>query len=202
MRAELEGIICNGAIKQNKLTYALLSEKVPARKLLSREELLFELATRYFKSHAPATVRDFIWWSGLLASEAKKAVEMIKSDFVYETIDGTAYLFRNDQPDISPNNSLYLPPAFDELLIGYTNRKATICSTHHPIAISNNGLFRPIIVENGRVAGVWKRTTKKSKVVIEVTLFSTASGTIMSELEKEIQKQALFLGKETGLMFA
>jgi len=180
----------------------LLSERVPVRKLLSREESLAELAMRYFTSHAPATVRDFIWWSGLSVSEAKKAVEMIKSDFVYNTIDGTAYLFRNDQPDISQHNSLYLLPAFDELLIGYTNRTATITSTHHPIAITNNGLFRPIIVENGQVTGVWKRTTQKTKVVIELTLFSIASGTIMTELEHEVQKQALFLGKEVELVLA
>lgn len=202
MRAELEGIICNGAIKQNKLTYALLSEKVPVRKLLSREESLFELATRYFTSHAPATLRDFIWWSGLSVSEARKAVEMIKPSFISETIDGIEYLFRNDQPDISQINSLYLLPAFDELLIGYTNRSATICSTHHPIAISNNGLFRPIIVENGRVTGVWKRTTQKTKIMIEVTFFSGPSDFVLNALASEIKKQALFLGKETEIVFS
>jgi hypothetical protein len=202
MRAELEGIICNGAIKQNKLTYALLSEKVPVRKLLSREESLAELAMRYFTSHAPATLRDFIWWSGLSVSDARKAVEMIKSDFISETIDGTAYLFRNDQPDISQHNSLYLLPAFDELLIGYTNRTATITSIHHPIAITNNGLFRPIIVENGRVTGVWKRVTVKTEVIIEVTYFSGVTESVMAALAREIQKQAFFLGKEVKLVFA
>jgi len=63
-------------------------------------------------------------------------------------------------------------------------------------------LFRPIIVENGQVTGVWKRITQKTKVVIELTLFSIASGTIMTELEREVQKQALFLGKEVELVFA
>jgi len=63
-------------------------------------------------------------------------------------------------------------------------------------------LFRPIIVENGQVTGVWKRTTQKTKVVIELTLFSIASGTIMTELEHEVQKQALFLGKEVELVLA
>ena len=201
MRAELEGIICNGAIKQNKLTYALLSEKVPVRKLFSREESLFELAKRYFTSHAPATVRDFIWWSGLSVSEAKKAVEMIKSSFILETIDGIEYLFRTNQSDISQNNSLYLLPAFDELLIAYTNRTATINSVDNPKAISNNGMFRPIIVENGRVTGVWKRTSQKTKVMIELTFFSGVSDFVINALESEIKKQALFLDKETELVF-
>jgi hypothetical protein len=201
MRAELDGIICNGAIKQNKLTYALLSEKVPVRKLFSREESLAELAKRYFTSHAPATVRDFVWWSGLSVSEARKAVEMIKSDFVPTIIDSSTYLFKANQPDIHQNTSLHLLPAFDELLIGYTNRLATIGSAHHPIAISRNGLFRPIIVENGRVTGVWKRTAQKSKIIIDVTLFSIASGNVKTTLEQEIIKQALFLGKEVELVF-
>jgi hypothetical protein len=61
MHAELDGVICNGAIKGNKQTYALLAERIPTKKLLSREESLAELAKRYFTSHAPATLRDFIW---------------------------------------------------------------------------------------------------------------------------------------------
>jgi len=200
MRAELDGIICNGAVKQNKLTYALLSEKVPVRKLFSHEESLAELAKRYFTSHAPATLRDFVWWSGLSVSEAKKAMEMIKSNFVPTIIDGSTYLFKANQPVIPQNTSLYLLPAFDELLIGYTNRLATIGSAHQPIAISNNGLFRPIIVENGRVTGVWKRITVKKRVIIEVTLFSIASSNIKTALEQEIKKQALFLDKDVELV--
>ena len=111
-------------------------------------------------------------------------------------------MFRNDQPDIFQNDSLYLLPAFDELLIGYTNRSATINSVDNPKAISNNGMFRPIIVENGRVTGVWKRTTQKMKIMIEVTFFSGASDFVMNALESEIKKQALFLSKETELVFS
>ena len=106
------------------------------------------------------------------------------------------------QPDFFQNDSLYLLPAFDELLIGYTNRTATINSVDNPKAISNNGMFRPIIVENGRVTGVWKRTSQKTKVMIELTFFSGVSDFVMNALESEIKKQALFLSKETELVFS
>jgi hypothetical protein len=60
-------------------------------------------------------------------------------------------------------------PAFDELLIGYSDRSATINNSNNKKAISDNGIFRPIIVVNGQVVGIWKRETKKDKVTIEGT---------------------------------
>ena len=44
--AELEGLICSGIIKKKNPTYALLSERVPATKVISREEALGRLAAK------------------------------------------------------------------------------------------------------------------------------------------------------------
>ena len=44
-------------------------KNVPLMKELSREEALARLATLYFQSHSPATLSDFVWWSGLAATE-------------------------------------------------------------------------------------------------------------------------------------
>jgi len=201
MHAELDGLICNGAIKGSKLSYTLLEEKVPVKKLLSREESLAELANRYFTSHAPATMRDFIWWSGLSVTDARKAIEMIKSGFVSETFDGVIYWFKDYLTESLHNQSVYLLPAFDELLIGYRNRTATINENLNKKAISENGIFRPIIVVNGQVVGIWKRATQKTKVVIEVSLFTTVNAEIKAGIEQEVRKQALFMEKEMQLVF-
>lgn len=64
MSAELDGIICSGARKGKQFTYTLLEERVPPAKALKREEALVELVRRYFASRGPATLHDFIWWSG------------------------------------------------------------------------------------------------------------------------------------------
>jgi len=201
MHAELDGLICNGAIKGSKLTYALLEEKVPVKKLLSRDESLAELANRYFTSHAPATMRDFIWWSGLSVTEARKGMEMIKSKFTTETFDGEKYWFKDTLYENSGNESVFLLPAFDELLIGYRNRAATINESVNKKAISDNGIFRPIIVVNGQVVGIWKRATQKNKVIIEISLFTTVNEKIKTGIEQQVRKQALFLEKEMELVF-
>src|SRR4051794_12729464 len=65
MNAELEGVICSGPRRDRQFTYALVAERAPKAARLPREEALATLAQRFFSSHGPATVKDFVWWSGL-----------------------------------------------------------------------------------------------------------------------------------------
>jgi hypothetical protein len=44
IRAELDGLICSGPLKNNKLTYVLLPDRVPNKKILTKDESLRELA--------------------------------------------------------------------------------------------------------------------------------------------------------------
>ena len=78
IHAELDGVICSGGRRGKQFTYALLDERVLPTKALGRDEALAELAIRYFTSHGPATLKDYIWWSGLTAQDARNGLEMIK----------------------------------------------------------------------------------------------------------------------------
>src|SRR4030095_11798781 len=78
VHAELDAVICSGPMLGKQFTYALLDERVRPTKPLDREHALSKLTTRYFTSHGPATLRDFIWWSGLTAADAKSGIAMVK----------------------------------------------------------------------------------------------------------------------------
>ena len=172
VRAELEGIVCSGSVNGNKQAYALLSDRVPLKKILSRDESLAELAKRYFTSHGPATLQDFIWWSGLSVTEARLGFESVKSGFISETVGSVNYWFKDSISNIlNDTNSVYLLPAFDEFLISYRDRSASLSLIHHKKAVSDNGIFRPLIVQNGQVTGLWRRTIKKDEVMIETSSF-------------------------------
>lgn len=202
LRAELDGILCSGSTKDKKQTYALLNERVPKTHHLTRDEALERIARKYFSSHCPATLKDFVWWSGLSVTDAKKGLEAIKQDFVSETIGSDTYWFANSVT--IPSNeavSVHLLPAFDEFLISYTNRKASICTENQQKAIYSNGIFRPIIVINGQVAGTWKRTQKKEKIVVETNFFQPPSPSDMNLIEKKAIELESFWGKKnrTGI---
>jgi hypothetical protein len=201
LRAELDEIVCSGPIKDNKQTYALLSERVPYKRVLTHDESLAELATRYFTSHCPATLKDFVWWTGLPVKKAIKALEFIKSNFISETIHYEKYWLTNSFSVTRYDKaSVYLMPAYDEYIISYKDRSASLLFTDSKKAISNNGIFRPIIVVDGQVKGVWKRTINKDKVIIETNLFQPLSRSAKTLIKENAHRFGKFLKKELEII--
>jgi hypothetical protein len=198
--AELGGIICSGPMKKNKMTYSLLSERVPVKKILSRDESLAELAKRYFTSRCPATIQDFIWWSNLSVTDARKATESIKSGFFTERIGTAEYWFPNSfSIKGSENTSVHLLPAYDEFLISYRDRSSSLSSIHNKKTISNNGMFYPAIVINGQVAGLWKRIINKNKIVITTDFFQPPDNHAKNLTVEKAEIFGRFLGKEAEI---
>jgi len=172
MSAEQEGVVCNGPMRGKQFTYALFDERVPATSSLKREEALARLAATYFTSHGPATMHDFSWWSGLPVADAKLAVELIRSGMNSVRVDGQLYWYCGS-PKKTTADSVHFLPAFDEFLISYKDRTASIPTEHQPKAFTRNGIFKPIIVVNGKVAGIWKRSIGKDTALVETEYFGT-----------------------------
>jgi hypothetical protein len=198
LNAELDSIICSGPVIARKLTFSLLRERVQFRKILSRDESLFELANRYFRSHCPATLQDFVWWSGLSNKEARQAIESVRHNFVTEKIESREYLLPDSyDTTVHENNSVHLLPAYDEFLISYKDRGASLTLTNNKKAVSVNGIFYPVVIVNGQVEGLWRRSVKNNKAVIEVTLFTKPDRTKIELILKNADLVGQFLNKET-----
>jgi hypothetical protein len=195
--AELNGIICSGIMRGKEQTYALLQKRVKKVKSITREEALAKLAERYFTSHGPATLEDFTWWSGLNATESRKALEMVEKNFVTETFKSKTYLFADSFAVLERNKpSFYLLPAFDEYLISYKDRSAAIQTEHQPKAFSSNGIFWPTIIMNGKVIGLWKRNIQKDKVITEAAFFKKAGNAAIRSFKRESKKYGKFVNKK------
>lgn len=197
MNAEQDGIVCNGVMRDKKKTYALLDEKVKPGLVLSREEALANLAGRYFSSHAPATLHDFQWWSGLPMSEARAGLESIKSKLEnFESGGKTYFIGETPQLTTAPESSVFFLPAFDEYTVSYKDRSTVFDPQWHKNAITSNGIFKPIIVRDGLVIGIWKRTVQKNKVVVEVEFFDSKDVLEPGVMEKAVAGFGRFLGLE------
>ena len=170
---------------------------MPVVKVLNKEEALAKLAKKYFLSHCPATLQDFIWWSGLSVTDAKIALELIKRELIQEAIESQTYWLTSSFSVPKTNNkSCYLLPAFDEFMISYKDRSASLNFKHHGKSISSNGIFRPVILMNGQVKGLWKRTIKHDKVIVEPEFFQPNNKTEFKLLKKASENFGNFLGKK------
>jgi hypothetical protein len=171
MHAELEGVITSGPRRGKQFTYALLSERAKQAKTLDREEALAELVKRYFTSHGPATMRDFVWWSGLTVKDAQAGIDAAKPKLLQETIDGRTYFgVPSRAVPASKGGVALLLPNFDEYLIAYKDRSPVIDSSRAAanIVARSNGAFPHHLIIDGTLAGSWRRELKGNSVLIEV----------------------------------
>jgi len=194
MRAELDGIICSGARRGKQFTYALLDERAPQARTFDRDEALAVLTRRYFTSHGPATMQDFVWWSGLTVADARAGLAMVPSQLMYETIGSQTYWFSPSIPHAQGlSQAAYLLPNYDEFTVGYTDRSAIFDALHTNKLDPRGGLLANTMVLDGQVIGTWKRTFKKNTVVIEVNPFVPLSATETRAFAASANRYGAFL---------
>jgi hypothetical protein len=161
MHAELQGIICSGPRRGKQSTYALLDHRAPAAKRLQRDEGLAELTKRYFRSHGPATVRDFVWWSGLRTADAKRGLEMNRAKS--HDVDGLRYwTLRRAGTRLVRKTSVHLLPVYDEYLVAYRDHH----SVPRPAYVL--GSVQHALVIGGQVAGTWRTIPGAEGFVLDV----------------------------------
>ena len=83
---EMTGTLCSGNLQPMKATYALASEKVKRTEPLDRDEALMRFTRKYFQSRQPATLEDFVWWSGLNISDCRRGIELLDNYLHVETL--------------------------------------------------------------------------------------------------------------------
>lgn len=194
MHAEQEAVVCNGPMKGKDITYVLMDTRVPAGEQLTREEALARLAFTYFNSHGPATVADFAWWSGLGVTDARRGAQSVNGHLECVTTGGLTWYFTDH--GLPKKKAVQLLPAFDEYLVSYKDREASIASAHQPHAITKNGIFKPVIVDGGNVVGTWKREVKGNKALVEISCFAKLTAVQSKDLIHTCAVFGCFLGRE------
>jgi hypothetical protein len=168
--AEFDGLICSGPRRGRHFTYMLFEARVPRAARLGRDEALAELALRYFESHGPATLRDFIWWSGLTAADAKRGIAAVARKLEQAEADRTTYWWREPPSRPKPPAAAFahLLPVYDEYFVAYRDRSAAAPDRRpaSPSTFHDNPIFYPTVVVNGRLVSAWTRTIGKAGTVV------------------------------------
>lgn len=122
---------------------------------------LAELFARYIDGHAPASARDFAWWSGLALGVARAAAEAAGDRVRVVAADAEpVYASSAPRPRRSPHapGVIALPP-FEEYYISYTDRTAACDPAFlDVIGPAKNGIVRPVLLARGHIVGVWSHS--------------------------------------------
>lgn len=180
-------------------TFVLLDDWVPDPVRLGTDEALAVLATRYFRSHGPTTRQDFQGWTGLNATEAKKAIALAGDALATAELDGVEVLLDPvlldaELPDDAQVHAL---PGFDEFMLGYKDRSLFLDKEQFDAVVpGGNGMFRSTLARRGRVLATWTRSTKGRRGVVTATPLVRLTKADRAAGEKALRPWAAHVGSD------
>ena len=184
------GTLCFGptdggsATRSREQCIVLADEWITNPRRLDHDEALGEWAVRYFRSHGPATVKDFSAWTKLVAADVRIAMAIAKPALERIDVDQVEYYLDPRTPDLLEAHRRFargvlLLPGFDEYVLGYTDRSAVVPNEFaQQLVPGGNGMFASTVVAGGSVVGTWKRAGTARSRRIAATPF-TAFGAIV-----------------------
>lgn len=154
--AEMDGTLCSGELLPQKATYALAIDKVKKPGAIDKDEALMRFTRKYFQSRQPATLEDFVWWSGLNISDCRKGIALLGDTLRKETWQGRDFYLTDDcrTRGVRKGHILLIPP-YDEYLIGYKSRDIVLPAEYRHRAHNNSGIFLPVVAHDGMICGNW-----------------------------------------------
>ncbi|GAB7190530.1 crosslink repair DNA glycosylase YcaQ family protein [Kineococcus sp. NUM-3379] len=172
------GVLCLGPLVGRDQLVVLLPERVPDPHRPEREEALATWALRFFRSHGPATAKDFTRWTGLTAADVRTALAGARPELAAVEVDGVEHLLDPALPDLLPAHreeaaGVFLLPGFDEFVLGYGERGAVLAPEFAArIVPGGNGVFRPTVVAGGRVVGTWRHAGRGARRSLDAEAFT------------------------------
>lgn len=202
MGVELDGLITSGPRRGAQVTYALLEERAVPGGALDRADAVAELTRRYFQSHGPAQVQDFVWWSGLSVADARAGLARAGAALEHQVLEGKDYWF---SAQVGPSDTAavvaHLLANFDEYTVAYRDRAALVSADHPvpPALVADGNLLSSVVIIGGRVRGVWARKSARGGVRVEVRLRDRLAPAEAAAVEEASQRLARFLGQPVAL---
>jgi hypothetical protein len=197
MYCELEGLIGSGTIAGREHTYALLDERVAENERHTPGHPVVELVGRYLESHGPASVRDLAWWSGLKVADLRAGLDGLGGAVRSVEVAGVALWMLNSSAPPVIEDTVYLLPAYDEMIVGYTESRHIGDPRAEDVrsAWRSRTLPTGTVLRGTRILGHWRRTISTKVVRIEVMSYAALRPGEKAALEEAVDRLAEFTGR-------
>lgn len=160
MAASLQGVCVRGPVIDGAQAFVDRESWLGPTPPIDRDAALARLAVRYLTGHGPATAADLSRWAGTTLGDARSGMQLAGEQVVVDQ-DGLADL-AGRQPSRPLPPPILIGP-FDPLLLGWTSRAGVV--RQHVGLVTDNGLFRPFVLVEGRAVATWSVARDRVAVV-------------------------------------
>jgi uncharacterized protein YcaQ len=200
-----EGMTVHAQPRGRESHFARLDKWLPNVNLdsVDEEEAQEKLLLKYLRGYGPASQQDFALWSGLVADDAKRAIENASSQLSHVGIEGVKGEFllleenrkTLESMDLDEKAPPRLLPKYDSVLLGHRDRTRIIQEEHRKTVFKPKvGDIAATLLLDGRIAGTWRHKRTKKTLSITVESFEKMSREDIEQAESEAKELSQFMG--------
>lgn len=116
------------------------------------------------------------------------------------------WMLARDVPELAstePKNVARLLPGFDPWVVGSSCRVPAMLDPAHRRRVRRlQGWISPVLLVNGRMAGVWKHQRKGNRLLVEIEPFTRLPKWAVAKLEADAVSLSTFVGGALELQLA
>ncbi len=184
------GALCLGPMLDGDQAFVLTRTWIDRAPGPQGEEAVAQLALRYMHGHGPATDADLARWAGLPLGAVRRGLAAVGGELARIDVDGTPHWLDPSLPDRLAEHrasarGVHLLPGFDEMVLGYADRSATVPREHEErIVPGGNGVFRGTVLVDGVAVATWRRGRRG----VDVEPFEPLDASLRSRIGAAVER--------------
>jgi len=192
------GGLCFGPSEAQKVTFVRPDRWLGRLTPTQSAPALRAVARKFLASYGPSTPEEFARWLGAEGAAAKRVFRELADELIPVTVDGwRAWLLARDRRPLdavkTPRGARLLP-FFDPYTVAMSRQASRLFPAHLRTRVYRpQGWIAPVVLLDGRIAGVWERTTGKGPPTVEVATFGRLVRADRAALAREAERLGLRL---------
>jgi len=201
------GDLCFGPNRGRNVTFVRPDRWLRLRALprLDQEEARRELVRRFLSAYGPASADDLGRWLGMRVG-LKRMLQELEDELIEVEVAGASASFLaadlGTLKAASAPKSVRLLPAFDSYVVGFRPRGLLVDAVHEPKIFRPQAWFSPVVLVNGRAAGIWERERRGGRLEVRIEPFGRLSAATRRAIAEEADRLGEFLDAPAELQVA
>jgi hypothetical protein len=203
--ATYRGVLCFGPNRGRNVTFVRPDQWVSGWREFETDEALAAVARRYLAAYGPATHVDFAQWWAMGTGPARRVLQSLGEELEQVEVEGVRcwalaadVAALREQP---PADSVRLLPHFDAYTIGFRPREVIVPDGFLPRVSRTAGWISPVVLVDGRVAGVWDYRRAGGAIEVAVDPFVALTAKQKERIEAEANRIGGTLDSEARVSF-
>jgi hypothetical protein len=170
-------------------------------------EALATLIERYLAAYGPATAHEIRrWWGVANLSEVRPAIARLANRLTEVDVDGVRALVRTEdlEPIVSTpatTGDVVLVGGFDPFIVGAGLRDQLLPAAHIKRVSRTAGWISPVVLIDGRAAGVWDSKRTGDRLTITIDAFGNVGAAARRAIGRAAERVAAVQGATVTVAF-